>query len=102
MQYLLIHLPYEAMICGPVEYRWIYHIKTTLNKLLVIVDSKRRVEECIAEEFKYKEITSFAGLYIAYIIVCATSTSRPSNITSLIRWLRVHAQPGVILASQIR
>jgi hypothetical protein len=30
-----------------------------------MVGNKRRVEGCIAEEFKYKEIASFMGLYFA-------------------------------------
>jgi hypothetical protein len=34
-------------------------------KLRAMVGNKRRVEGCIAEEFKYKEIASFTGLYFA-------------------------------------
>jgi hypothetical protein len=30
-----------------------------------MVGNKRRVEGCIAEEFKYKEIASFTSLYFA-------------------------------------
>jgi hypothetical protein len=26
MQHLLIHIPYEAKVGGPVQYRWMYHI----------------------------------------------------------------------------
>jgi hypothetical protein len=26
MQHLLIHLPYEAIVGGHVQYRWMYHI----------------------------------------------------------------------------
>jgi hypothetical protein len=37
----------------------------TLNKLRAIFGNKRRVEGCIAEESKYKEIASFVGLYLA-------------------------------------
>jgi hypothetical protein len=42
-----------------------YHIERTLKKLHAIVGNKRRVEGCIAEKFKYKETTSFMGLYFA-------------------------------------
>jgi hypothetical protein len=42
-----------------------YHIERTLKKLRAMVGNKRRVEGCIAEEFKYKEIASFNGLYFA-------------------------------------
>jgi hypothetical protein len=62
MQHLLVHVPYEAKVGGPVQYRWMYHIERTLKKLRAMVSNKRRVEECIAEEFKYKKIASFSGL----------------------------------------
>jgi hypothetical protein len=65
MQHLLVHLPYEAKVGGPVQYRWMYHIERTLKKLCAMVGNKRRVEGCIAEEFKYKEIASFTSLYFA-------------------------------------
>jgi hypothetical protein len=67
MQHLLVHLPYEAKVGGPMQYRWMYHIKRTLKKLRAMVGNKRRVEGCIAEEFKYKEIVSFTGLYFAEV-----------------------------------
>jgi hypothetical protein len=63
MQHLLVHLPYEAKVGGLVQYRWMYHIERTLKKLRAMVGNKRRVERCIAKEFKYKEIASFTGMY---------------------------------------
>ena len=65
MQHLLIHLLYEAKVDGPMQYRWMYHIERTLKKLRAIAGNKRRVEGCIAEEFKYKEIASFTSMYVA-------------------------------------
>jgi hypothetical protein len=62
MQHLLVHLPYEAKVRGPVQYTWMYHIERTLKKLRAMISNKRRVEGCIAEELKYKEIASFSGL----------------------------------------
>jgi hypothetical protein len=62
IQYLLVHLPYEAKICGPQQYRWIYHIEKTLKKLRGMVGNKERVEGCIAEEIKVKE-TYFKSVY---------------------------------------
>jgi hypothetical protein len=32
MQHLLLHLPYEAKIGGPSQYRWMYHIERALKK----------------------------------------------------------------------
>jgi hypothetical protein len=37
MQHLLVHLPYEAKVGGPVQYRWMYHIERTLKKLHAMV-----------------------------------------------------------------
>jgi hypothetical protein len=56
MQHLLVHLLYEAKIGGPQQYRWMYHIERALKKLRAMVRNKAKVECCIAEEFKLKEI----------------------------------------------
>jgi hypothetical protein len=33
MQHLLIHIPYEAKVGGPLQYRWMYHIERALKYL---------------------------------------------------------------------
>jgi hypothetical protein len=63
MQHLLIHLSYEAKIGGPQQYRWMYHIEMTLKKLRAMVHNKAKVEGCIEEEFKLKEIAYFSSVY---------------------------------------
>jgi hypothetical protein len=65
MQYLPVHLPYEAKIGGLQQYRWMYHTERALKKLRAMIDNKARVEGCIAEEFKVKEITYFTSVYFA-------------------------------------
>jgi hypothetical protein len=65
MQHLLVHLPYEAKIGGPQQYRWMYHIERALKKLRAMVRNKANVEGCITEEFKLKEITYFSSVYFA-------------------------------------
>jgi hypothetical protein len=65
MQHLLVHLPYEAKIGGLQQYRWMYHIERALKKLKAMVGNKARVEGCIAEEFKVKEIAYFTSVYFA-------------------------------------
>jgi hypothetical protein len=57
MQHLLVHISYEAKVGGPVQYRWMYHIKRTLKYLRAMVCNKTRVEGSIAESFLLKEIT---------------------------------------------
>jgi hypothetical protein len=56
---MLAHVYYS--IQPPVGY---LH-EMTLKKLHAMVGNKRRVERCIAEEFNYKEIASFTGMYFA-------------------------------------
>jgi hypothetical protein len=63
MQHLLIHLPYEATLGGPEQYRWMYHIERALKNLRAMVHNKAKVEGCIAEEFKLKEIVYFTSVY---------------------------------------
>jgi hypothetical protein len=48
MQYLLVHLPWEARVGGPVQFMWMYSQKRELKKLRVAVHNKARVEGCIA------------------------------------------------------
>jgi hypothetical protein len=54
MQYLLVHLPYEAKIGEPHQYRWMYHIERALKKLRAMVRNKAKIEGCIVEEFRLK------------------------------------------------
>jgi hypothetical protein len=63
MQHLLVHLSYEAKLGGPQQYRCMYHIERALKNLRAMVRNKARIEVCIAEEFKLKEITYFTSVY---------------------------------------
>jgi hypothetical protein len=65
MQYLLVHLPYEAKIGGPQQHRWMYHIEMAFKKLRSMVLNKAKVEGYITEEFKLKEIVYFSSVYFA-------------------------------------
>jgi hypothetical protein len=37
MQYLLVHLPLEARVRGPMQFRWIYNQERELKKLRYMV-----------------------------------------------------------------
>jgi hypothetical protein len=65
MQHLLVHLPCEAMVGGPAQFRWMYSQERELKKLKVTVRNKRRVEGCIAEAFACKEIVNFSSKYFS-------------------------------------
>jgi hypothetical protein len=63
MQYLLIHLPYEAKVGGPIKYRWMYHIERALRYLKPMVENRARVEGCITKAFTLKEVVYFSSVY---------------------------------------
>jgi hypothetical protein len=64
MQHLLIHVPYEAKVGGPVQYRWMYHIERALRYLKPMVDNRAEVEGCIIETFMLKEVAYFSSVYL--------------------------------------
>jgi hypothetical protein len=43
-----------------------YHIERALKNLRVMVHNKARVEGCITEEFKLKEIAYFTSVYLGF------------------------------------
>jgi hypothetical protein len=65
MQHLLVHLPWEAKVGGPIQFRWMYSQERELKKLRAIVCNKERVEGCIAEAFACKEIMNFSSMYFS-------------------------------------
>jgi hypothetical protein len=67
MQYLLVHLLWEARVGGPTEFRWMYSQKKELKKLRVTVRNKARVDGCIIEAFTCKEIINFSNKYFSRV-----------------------------------
>jgi hypothetical protein len=65
MQHLIVHLAWEALVGGPVQFRWMYPIERALKKLRASVRDKARVEGCIAKAFALKEISQFSTRYFA-------------------------------------
>jgi hypothetical protein len=80
MQYLLVHLPWEAKVGGPAQFRWMYSEERKLKKLRVTVRNKARIDGCIAEAFMCKEITNFSSKYFSRVNnVNAQTTLRPHS-----------------------
>jgi hypothetical protein len=79
MQYLLVHLPWEAKVGGPAQFRWMYSQERELKKLRVTVHNKARVECCIAETFTCKENTNFSSKYF----------SRANNLNTHSMWYHI-------------
>jgi hypothetical protein len=83
MQHLLIHLPYEAKVGGPIQYRWMYHIKRALRYLKPMVGNRARIEGCIAEAFTLKEVAYFSCVYFA----------EKHNVNAPTMWYNVDEEP---------
>ncbi|XP_074555688.1 uncharacterized protein LOC141811568 [Curcuma longa] len=65
MEHLPVHLPYEAQLGGPVQYRWMYPFERFLRKLKNNVRNKARVEGSICNAYLVEEATSFCSYYFA-------------------------------------
>ncbi|XP_059650294.1 uncharacterized protein LOC132296065 [Cornus florida] len=65
MVHLAVHLPREALIAGPVQYRWMYPIEIFLCTLKSYVRNKARPECLIAEAYVDSECITFCSLYLS-------------------------------------
>ncbi|XP_052116487.1 uncharacterized protein LOC127746636 [Arachis duranensis] len=63
MEHLPTHLAYEARVCGPVQYRWMYPFERVIRAFKRIVKNRARVEGSICEAFLGKETSSFVSFY---------------------------------------
>ncbi|XP_038972903.1 uncharacterized protein LOC120104966 [Phoenix dactylifera] len=64
MVHLAIHLPREAILGGPVQYRWMYPIERLLGVLKGFVANRAHPEGSIAEAYISKESTIFCSMYL--------------------------------------
>ncbi|KAK5793831.1 hypothetical protein PVK06_034990 [Gossypium arboreum] len=64
MVHLVIHLPHETILGGPVFYRWMYPIEMFLSKLKSYCRNKRYPEGSIAEGYLAEECMTFCSRYL--------------------------------------
>ncbi|XP_042950146.1 uncharacterized protein LOC122282038 [Carya illinoinensis] len=64
MIHLAIHLPREAILGGPVQYRWMYPFERYLGKFKRYVKNKARPEGSIAEAYIHLECLTFCSMYL--------------------------------------
>ncbi|XP_039146815.1 uncharacterized protein LOC120284059 [Dioscorea cayenensis subsp. rotundata] len=64
MVHLAVHLPYEAKLCGPVQFRWMYPIERFLATLKRYVRNRARPEGSIAEAYIANECLTFCSMYL--------------------------------------
>ncbi|XP_019197078.1 PREDICTED: uncharacterized protein LOC109190933 [Ipomoea nil] len=63
MEHLPVHIPYEARLGDPVQYRWMYPFERFLNHLKSKMKNNRYVEGSIADAYMLEESTHFASFY---------------------------------------
>jgi hypothetical protein len=65
MQHMILHLPYEARMGGPVHARWCYSIERVLKVIRTLCRNKNKIEASIAEAYCTEEVTNFTTKYYA-------------------------------------
>jgi hypothetical protein len=63
MQHLILHLPREARLGGPVQARWCYPIERCLKILRKKCRNKAKIEASVAEAFIAEEVSNFTTAY---------------------------------------
>ncbi|CAM8932792.1 unnamed protein product [Rhodiola kirilowii] len=64
MVHLLIHLPEQVLLKGPVHYSWMYPIERQLGEYKRSVRNTRYPEGCIAEQYITHECVTYCKLYM--------------------------------------
>ena len=63
MQHLIVHLPYEARMGGPQQYRWMYPVERVLKTVRKKCRNKARPEASIAQAYVVEEVSNFTQKY---------------------------------------
>ncbi|CAL8989925.1 unnamed protein product [Prunus brigantina] len=64
MIHMMVHLPEEALLAGPVNYRWMYPIERLLGELKKSVRNRAKPEGSIVEAWVQYESLTFCGMYL--------------------------------------
>ncbi|XP_072071887.1 uncharacterized protein [Arachis hypogaea] len=65
IEHLPVHLPFEALLRGPVQYRWMYPFERFLHHLKKKVKNKAHIEGSIIESYLIEEISHFCEYYFS-------------------------------------
>jgi hypothetical protein len=63
LHHLILHLPYEARMGGPVQGRWCYPIERCLKTIRKKCRNKCKIEASIAETYILEEMSNFTTTY---------------------------------------
>jgi hypothetical protein len=74
MEHLPVHLAYEAMLGGPVQYRWMYPFERFMGDSKRTVKNKARVEGSICASYLHRETSHFCSHYFNNLMLTPKST----------------------------
>ncbi|XP_052620388.1 uncharacterized protein LOC128126575 [Lactuca sativa] len=80
MERLIIHLADEAILGGPVQYKWMYQYERKLGIIKRRIRNKARVEGSIVNEHLVNEIATYCSLYFAPTVE-TNHNQEPRNFT---------------------
>ena len=89
MIHLVLHLPEEAILGGPVFMRWMYPFERYMKKLKNYVGNKARPEGSIAEGYVADEALTFCSMYFKDIETRFNCLDRNEDATYIPRNLTV-------------
>ncbi|OMO71934.1 hypothetical protein CCACVL1_18018 [Corchorus capsularis] len=79
MEHLIVHLPYEAIVGGPVQFRWMYPFERFLKQLKKTIKNKSAVEGSICEAYIAYEINTFSLHYFELDVRCTSRRPRRND-----------------------
>jgi hypothetical protein len=65
MAHLIVHLANEALLGGPVQFRWQFCIEREFKYIRYKTGNKNKIEACIAEAYILEEVTAATTTYYA-------------------------------------
>ncbi|KAM3281818.1 hypothetical protein P3S67_027465 [Capsicum chacoense] len=85
MEHLLVHLPYEVKITGPVQYRWMYPFERYLESLKRMIKNKSSVEGSICEAYLMTESTLLFSHYFEPYVMTRNHNVDRNNDRGIVR-----------------
>ena len=82
MEHLSVHLAYEAMLGGPVQYRWMYPFERFMGDAKRCVKNKAKVEGSIRTAYTFKEANHFMSHYFIKSTLTPTNTQNEVDAAS--------------------
>jgi hypothetical protein len=74
MEHVSVHLAYEALLGGPVQYRWMYPFERFMGDSKRTVKNKARVEGSICASYLHRETSHFCSHYFNHLMLTPKST----------------------------